>query len=260
VDVALHPSGEKRQLLWFLLTSTVRPHAGVNVTVADESVRRRHYVDALAHWLACPLQPSRIVLVENSGEDLERLAASAARGTQSHPPILLSAPLPGGVIQRGKGAAEAAMIDYALSELDLLEDEHHLFKVTGRLYVRNIRRIIPRVRGRREIILRGTLDRSLVDTRFFGASGDVWRRNLRSMPDEVEEDAGVFIEHVVARRSLHAAWADGVHIRRFAGRPAFSGCAGTSGLDYGGSLRLLRHFTASPLEALLRRMPPTKQF
>ena len=151
------------------------------MTVADESVRRRQYVDALARWLACPLQPSRIVLVENSGEDLERLAYSAARGTPSNPPILLSAPPPVGVIKRGKGAAEAEMIDYALSQLDLLEDQHHLFKVTGRLYVRNIRRIIPRMRGRREIILRGTLDRSSVDTRFFGASGDVWRRNLRSI-------------------------------------------------------------------------------
>jgi len=232
----------------------------VNVTVADEDVRRQHYVGALARWLACPVQPSRIVLVENSGEDLERLAESARRGTQSELPILISAPSPGVAIDRGKGAAEGAMIDYALSRLDLLEDEHHLFKVTGRLYVRNVRRIIPPVRGPQEIILRGTLDGSSVDTRFFGASGDVWRRNMRGMQDEVEEADGVFIEHVVARRSLQAAWADGVVIRRFAGRPAFEGRAGTTGVEYGGSLGMLRHLAFAPLEAFLRRVPPTKQF
>src|SRR5689334_23348356 len=126
----------RSSVFWFLLTGTVRPHAGANVAIADEVVRRRQYAEALARWLTCPVGQSRIVFVENSGEDLERLAESAARGARPQPLTLLSAPPPSGVVDRGKGAAEAAMIDYALSQLNLLEDEHLLFKVTGRLYVR----------------------------------------------------------------------------------------------------------------------------
>jgi len=80
------------------------------------------------------------------------------------------------------------------------------------------------------------------------------------MQGEVEEDSGIYIEHVVARRSLNAAWSEGVVIRRFAGRPAFSGSAGTTGVDYGGSHGMLRQLAFSPLEAFLRRIPPKKEY
>jgi hypothetical protein len=232
----------------------------MSVTVRDEHIRREQYVQALSRWLDCPLEGSRIVLVDNSSEDLERLARSASRAVRGQRLVLISAPHPGAVAERGKGAAEAAMIDYAISRLDGLDADDVLFKVTGRLYVRNVRRVIPIRHGRGQIFVRATLDWSFVDTRFFGASADVWRRHFNDMQDAVDEREGVFLEHVVARRSLNAGWSGAVTVKRFAGRPAFVGYGGTTGGSYADWRSKLRHFASTPLEAFLRHIPPDKQF
>jgi hypothetical protein len=245
-------------LQWLLLTSTVRPHVGVNVTVADETVRRTQYVRALSRWANAWPAPSRMVLVENSGADLKRLVDDALpRGAVQ--PILVKAPEPAGTRQ-GKGAAEARMIDYAVSVLDDLEEEDMLFKVTGRLFVRNVRRIVPTSRGRGQIILRGAFDWSYIDTRFIGASGDIWRGAFQGMGDDVDEARAIFLEHVAAARSLDALRSGTAAVKRFSGRPAFEGLSGTSSSMYGGWRSRMRQVVFTPMEIAMRRIPHDKQF
>lgn len=248
-------------MLWLLLTATVRPHAGVTLAVSDARVRRLQYARALVQWTQSPTATdAELVVVENSGEDLERLVRDALPISSARSPRRISAPPPEALVVRGKGAAEAAMIDYAVSRLDDLADDDILFKITGRLFIRNAQRVIPLQQGSRQIVMRASLDWTYADTRFLGASGDIWRECFDAMDAEVDESRGIFLEHVVARRSYVAASSGAATVRRFAGRPHFVGLGGTGGHNYGGPRAFWQRLTRAPLEAFLRHLPPDKQY
>jgi hypothetical protein len=231
----------------------------VTVSLSDVEARRAQYAHAVSQWQSCPITGSRVVLVDNSGEELTNLVKSEAHRVGSRPTTLIAAPAPGDVAERGKGAAEAAMIDYAISCLDDLDENDVIFKVTGRLFVRNVHRVIPIREGRSQICVRATLDWSWVDTRFFGASVDVWRQHLRGMAMIVDERERVYLEHIVARRAMGASWS-GVEVKRFRRRPAFAGQSATTGHIYANWRAPLRHLVSLSTEALLRHIPSDKQF
>lgn len=248
---------------WLLLTATVRAPTSVRVSVADPVARAGQYRAAISAWRRlAPALGARIAVVENSGAAEDELFADVAGAPGSPPPVLLRAEQ--GDPRRGKGAMEADMIDQALAQLEVAPGEL-VAKCTGRLVVPNAARAVPPFAagaGERApaIVLRATLGGSYVDTRLLVATTSAWSDVLAGMAQEVDEDAGHFLEHVVADRVHLGRSRQALAVHRFRQRPRFAGYSGTSGERYDTPAGRLRRVAGAPVEALLRRLPPDKQF
>ena len=216
-----------------LLTATVAPGDTPDLKLREPRQREAQYLDALAHWCKALPPDWEIVVAENSnwppsrftdvggrlGREVQVLAC-ADRGSRA-----------------GKGVGEAALIDdFAKSEL--AHGRGWIFKCTGRLYVDNFGQCLPALDGRDGAC--GALVPSLdhMDSRFFGASRDVFCEYFTGMGDEIREPDGLFLEHVAARRLLSSLGA-GHAFRPFEALPYFIGRSASLDMSYHGrSIRL----------------------
>jgi len=213
-----------------LLTATVSPNsprlAGV---VADESERRSQYIESIRVWSRASEQFGfRLAVVETSGESRESLLRLVDGAPERIQTVTF---LPDDrTVSRGKGAAELAAVQFALGQLTACTDETAVYKVTGRLMLRNpeiIRHLEPD-----DVLVRMTLDRSFADTRILGASKRVWMGLFADTGVDLDDDSGLFLEHFIAGQVARASALKQVRLQRFSSRPEFIGTSGQSGLSY----------------------------
>ena len=238
-----------------LLTAAVKPNVSGPVALTDTQERLAQYKRASAEWILLSKRMGwNISIVETTGhaETLQRAVTSPVNVIPFTPTLAQRA--------RGKGAVEGAAMDHAVHTLapNLLPRES-LYKCTGRLTVRNAEHLL-RSLPPASVVARGTLDLSFIDTRFFGATIDVWQDHFADAWKDVEDLNGYYLEHAVSARILIGLGTRGLSLQRFPARPQFEGQSGSTGSRYGSYRRIIAQITAAPVEALLRRFAPTKQF
>lgn len=243
-----------------LLTATVKPQAVQDLYLKDPAERRLQYQESLRRWV--PVAAERratLVLIENSGEDLSRLARDAVGGLPDFV-RLVEAPAPSNEdVQRGKGATEAAMMDL-FCDLFFDDPAEAWYKVTGRLFVKNFSRSIPRDLPGEAAVARVALDYRQMDTRFFGAAAGLWRTYFTGAGVHVLDRDDVFIEKVLMRR-MCTALGEGARLFRFNAPPAFAGRSGTHrDRVYDSPAARLKRLATGPLEALLKGPLSGKQY
>ena len=243
-----------------LLTATVTPQIVADLYIREPTERRRHYLDSLRRWMPVASRyQATLVLVENSGEDLVRLAHDAL-GDAPKMLRLVEAPPPSSQdVDRGKGAAEAAMMDL-FCETFLDDPTEAWYKVTGRLFVKNFSQCIPAYLPPHSAVARTAMDLRQMDTRFFGATADLWQRYFTGAGVHVYDPDSIFLEKVLMRRML-TAMGNGAQLLRFGAQPAFMGRSGTHAdrvYDSVGSR--LKRLGTNPLESMLKGPLKRKQY
>ncbi len=218
-----------------LLSATVSPGETPYLKVRDPGEREAHYLDALARWCRALPPDWAIVVAENSSWPASRFTEVGERwGREVH---VLACPDRGS--QAGKGVGEAGLIDdFAASEF--ARSCEWIFKCTGRLYVPNFTDCLPALVGDGVC---GSIVPSLahMDSRFFGASRDVFREHFTGMGGEIREDEGLYLEHVAARRML-AAIAAGHAFRPFEALPYVIGRSASLDVAYDGRSTRIKWF------------------
>lgn len=210
-----------------LLTATVAPDGRTpDLAVRDPREREAEYLDALGRWCRA-LPPSwEIAVAENSAWPASAFADVGRRaGREVH---VLSCADRGS--SGGKSVGEAGLIDdFARSELASRVD--WIFKCTGRLFVENVESCLPPLDRDDGICgaIVPTLDH--MDSRFFGASRDLFHEYFTEMGSEMDERTGLRFEVIAARRML-AALAAGHRFRPFAALPYFIGRSGSLDAPY----------------------------
>lgn len=235
-----------------LLTATVTPQVTWDLHIADPGVRREQYLRSLRAWLPIATRHGAdVILVENSGADLDRLVRDAFGAVPENlHPVRASPPTPADV-ERGKGAAEAAMIDTVAASFFDGASELWL-KCTGRLSVRNFERCVSVQVPARAIVGRVKMNFSQLDTRFVGATADVWCQYFVGCGSSVNDRDELFLEKVLMRRTL-AAMSDGVSLVRFGAQPSFRGRSAThADRRYDSLSSRLKRFGANKLEDTLK--------
>jgi len=241
-----------------LLTATVTPQVDSNLQLVDPESRREQYRHAVRQWAElCTQTKMRLILVENSGEDLTKLVESAIGRVPPSVRLLESANPPLSLASRGKGATEGLMVDQAVASLKNEADDELLFKCTGRLFVKNFQRTL----GRTDVLNRqvyADIPRSMfdwLDSRYFGASMSIWRNELRGVGSTSDDSRGVNFEHELARVINQASAAPDIRVRNFREKPWIVGQSGTTGTMYGdGRLISLKLGLRRPLDRLRRRI------
>ncbi len=243
-----------------LLTATITPNAGRIPHVSDPDERREEYAARLRQWSEfAERHGATVVLYENSGADLGSLVVTALGSAPDHVRLHPAAPPHPATAARGKGAAEAAMMD-AFAD-DYADDPagEVWVKCTGRLFVRNADRCLPRLTDP-GLAVRLSLDLAHADSRFFATTAGVWRSHLVGVGDHTDSAQGIYLEHAVARRTL-AAVADGASLTRFRTQPDFLGRSGTfANRRYDSTSSRVKRWGAEGLERALRGPLKGKHF
>jgi hypothetical protein len=231
-----------------------------DVYIRDPTERRLQYRESLRRWTTVAAKHgAMLVLIENSGEDLSRLAHDAV-GEVPGLLRLVQAPAPSAEdVQRGKGAAEAAMMDLFCDRF--FDDPTEVwYKVTGRLFVKNFSRCIPQQLPSNSAVARVAMNFRQMDTRFFGAAAGLWRTHFTHAGVHVRDRDDVFIEKILMKRML-AAMGDGAQLLRFAAQPAFAGRSGTHrDRVYDSFTSRVKRLGTGPLETLLKGPLSGKQY
>ncbi len=215
-----------------LLTATVSPGETPDLVLRDPQEREANYLDALARW--CKALPPNwsIVVAENSGWPASRFSEVGERLGRSVQ--VLECEDRGS--EEGKSIGEAGLVDdFAASELSQGCD--WIFKCTGRLYVHNVDTCLPALDGATGVCASIVPSLEHMDSRFFGASRELFLEYFTRMGSEIDEAKGINFEHIAARRMLLALSA-GHRFRPFAELPYVIGQSASIGIQYhGGSIR-----------------------
>lgn len=210
-----------------MLTVTINPSPSVpNLTVRDPRIRLLQYLSSIRWWDKVSRRNGwDLCIVENS-DSLEMLRRNSPPGLR-----WLQAPRPNNwVVERGKGAGEAMML---LEAIQAWHGYSHLMKVTGRLKVLNVAKLVSRTDGPQshEILVGPGTEFSRVDTRLFIAPPKAVREWMSTIAPSVRDDYGADFEALSWRWLAEQAQSEWT-VKAFHRTPAFVGSSGTTGITF----------------------------
>lgn len=226
-----------------LLTATIAPAAdAANHSQFDPAERLAQYEDALRFYLAAEGPAWKILFVDNSGHPLDTLRAVAAERTDPARPVRFLSYRSEVPAAWGKGRGEVGLIETALNHFrDLLDPDEPVWKITGRLKVLNISRLVTTQPAQfrvyadfRDVPLIGDAlgGNRWVDTRLIAFTPEGYRDYiLQKWPDA---------RFTVEKRMFqtlrpHLGPGSGI-VPRFRVQPRVSGTSGGSGRNYNGTI------------------------
>jgi hypothetical protein len=242
-----------------LLTATIAPPDGVPfLTRSDPAVRLDDYRRALRLYLRLPDKlVDRIVVADNSGSDLTSLEEIAAAATRAKEVELLSFRGRAYPVEQGRSVGETYLIEDALDRsriLSSLREDELFWKVTGRLQVGNMARLVASTPRCDLYIDFRRYRRPWVDTRVFAATPAAFRSAFLPRIDVLRQDTlppsfvapeqRLFAELLPERERLRIA-------PRLRVEPAIAGRSGL-GEDY----RRPRRRIESGVRTVTRRLLP----
>ncbi|MBA8848145.1 hypothetical protein [Microcella alkalica] len=239
-----------------LLTAAVRPRAAGPLAVSDPQERLGQYRQSLLRWSSLlEVSAAEIHVVETTGSAGLGLLSLVPQPLRSRIEVI-SCEVDREAERRGKGAAEFHAIEKYMGSASAPDGDTTLYKVTGRLFVRNAMECITPL-AQEEIRIRMTLDRTFADSRFFGASSLLWRTLLADISSKMNDEKSMIAEVVLAAEVAHAAAIGDILISRFPRRPVFEGKSGSTGEIY--RQTPVRDSLLAPLEKVLARLASRKQ-
>jgi len=243
-----------------LLTATIEPPAAVPfLTRRNPSLRLADYCEALRRYLRLPDSiVDRIVFVDNSASDLAVLEQLVAAAGTAKDVELLSFPGRDYPFDQGRSVGETYLIEDALARsriLSRLGDGDLFWKVTGRLHVRNLARLVATT-PECDLYLDFRRYRiRWVDTRVFAATPRGFRAAFLSRIELLRQDllpAGVVAPEQRLFDEL-GELADAIRLEpRLRVEPSIEGRSGL-GEDY----RRPRRRLESGVRAVTRRIAPS---
>ncbi|MCI7455845.1 hypothetical protein [Actinomyces urogenitalis] len=217
----------------------------VPTRLTDPEIRLAQYLEAVSVWTAhARSHGAKVVVVETSGTRTDELSRQCE---------LIGYEPSARQVAGGRGAIEAAALDYALEVLDPPEDAM-LIKATGRLIVPNAFHAASGL-SRGVVRARGKADRTFYDSRLIVTDVGTWRRNLTGMGQQVADESGRWLERVLAMRLMEAEVLGKLTVERFPVIPEFVGSSGTTGKRYTSRLDAVPgvRLVQRKAEGLLRR-------
>ncbi|MFO0358015.1 MAG: hypothetical protein ACK50A_13760 [Sphingobacteriaceae bacterium] len=131
------------------------------------------------------------------------------------------------VKQLGKGYGEGEIIKYAIEHSKHLNDEAIFYKLTGRVFIKNIKRIVNKDHKKQTIFIRAQRNKRIIDARFFKTSVKFFKEHLMNVFTEVNDLQKHYLEMVYFEKL------NGIgHIDRFSEFPFITGLSGSTGEKY----------------------------
>jgi len=216
-----------------IITSTVNVNSNLTYLI-DAKTRLKQYVDSIDYYLSSTLI-TKIIICDNSGFDYSDNIALIEIAKKNNKQIEFLA-FHGNkteIKNLGKGFGEGEIMSHVFSKSKLIKQEDiSFFKVTGRLKILNIDKILASVKSNDNYFNRVNLNPFVnlkkVDTRFYKCSKQDFKLIFEDVYKEVNDSQGVFLEHVYYNTLIK----NKIEFKSFKVLPNFSGISGSTGQEY----------------------------
>ena len=184
-----------------LITGAMTPQNDIsNVVIKDAEERKSQYILALEKCLKTK-GIKKVVYCDNSNPDkiefVSLLKLADEIGVKFE---LLSFEGDSKLVsEKGKGYGEGEITKYALEHSRLLADENYFIKLTGRLYIDNLDKIIAHIKEDRCYFnYPNKTIRNMCDTRFYAMPIEKYKEYFGDAYTKVKDEEGFFLEHAFA--------------------------------------------------------------
>ena len=192
--------------------------------------RLQDYKSAFKKWLD-DAAVRHIVVVENSGFDLSEFRYMADKARLRKEVEFISFDGQDFPRHLGKGFGENIALKEVVRSSKLLASSKKFIKLNGRYYVNNSKTFFDEMLRPIDVYCDLSRNLSWSDSRLFGGSLEFLRNYVCTECSRINDSAGVFFEHCLARASLRAL-ADGYTWKMPNTIPDIVGLSGTTNAPY----------------------------
>lgn len=214
-----------------VITGTIRPDARVGgLVLRDEQERLKQYESSIRAAIGSGAF-HKIIFCENSGFGTDRMEALTGEAESAGIQLELLS-FHGNVEQvsvHGKGYGEGEIMAYVFSHSRIAGTETYFVKLTGRLVVDNMKKIVSRM------VLRNTYFnipnrtiRDIYDTRLYAMPVRQFQEFFMNCYDRVMDAEGIYLETVYTQILKEHA----IDVHNFPRYPRITGVSGSGGLTY----------------------------
>lgn len=214
-----------------LLTACIEPKGMSFTKLQDPEIRKHQYIEAMKFYLQHT--DMNILFVENSGHDVSSEFATEIENGRVEVLTFSGNDYPRAL---GKGYGEMILLEYALSNSNLLHQTEFIFKISGRYKVRNINSFLKQYveENRPEILADLHQFYTHADARMWGATPAFIRGFLNSRAKSINDTSGYYFEHALADAVLEAI-IENKKFALFKYLPRYTAISGTDGTPYNDS-------------------------
>lgn len=214
-----------------ILTGTICPARETEfLALRDEEERLRQYEESIRFFLNTKTF-SKIIFCENSNYGAEKLSylTKEAKEQNTLLEILSFQGDSGKTRLHGKGYGEGEIMKYIFENSRLLAQEDTFVKVTGRLKVDNIGKIVSKIKaGQCYFNIPNRTHREMYDTKIYVMTTEMFRSLFLDAYDKVMDSKGIYLERVyTALIGEH-----GIKVKNFPRFPRVTGVSASTGADY----------------------------
>lgn len=219
-----------------IITATINPPAQDYLKVNNTGERLSQYKESLNFFISSGAF-QKIIFCDNSGylidNDVLKEEKEIALNDGISLEILSFIGNHEKVKEQGKGYGEGEIMEYILKESKILSKEDYFFKVTGRLKVENIERIVNKSKsvikdGICLINVPNHTMHEIYDTRFYGMPVSMYENDFLKAYENVDDQNNLFLETVFTKIIRE----NNLRHRNFPLYPRITGKSGTSGGEY----------------------------
>lgn len=177
-----------------LLTACINPDGMPFTCLTDVEVRKKQYIEAVDFYLKNTT--GKIVFVENSGTDISSLFENFQHRIEF---LCFDSNLYFDK-RKGKGYGEALILEYAMTKSEFITDDTLIVKLTGRLQLVNINRLIryvDRVRASENFVCIVSPKNNSVDSRCFVCNKCYLKNIFLKDKFHINDSEGYYFEHLL---------------------------------------------------------------
>lgn len=209
-----------------IITGCINPNKDVPVlSVKDGDQRRKQYIDSIKFYIE-KANFKYIVFCDNSAAEVDKNLFELANKCGKSFEWLSFLGNSEKVVEKGKGYGEIEIINYAIAHSKLINSCECIFKVTGRLIIKNINWFIRLGKDSTNYFMVGMDD--FVDTRCYNMELMEFREFFSEAGESVDDNNDVFLEHVFYKIIFN----NKITYKLFPIEPEFSGISGSHGYSY----------------------------
>ena len=191
---------KKKKVL--LITASILPQEKRFLKLKEPKQRLKQYLDSLRFYIV-QTNITKIVLCDNSGYEfpIENMLA-LARKYGKKLEIIQFIGNKEKIAVNGKGYGEGEIIEYALQHSRLLREAKYFIKITGRIKVTNIDKIIEKMDITKVYMnkvirnFRRPKKETKIDTILYGIPKEIYATTLADAYMSVCDKRGIYLEHV----------------------------------------------------------------
>ena len=215
-----------------IITGTIKPNKDVGqLMLKDTTERLKQYRESIDFFIDSEAF-DKIIFCDNSHYEMKEFF-DLQRKAETKGIMLELLSFQGdnqGVKTQGKGYGEGEIMEYVMNHSKLVKKEFFFVKITGRLKIDNIKKIVQKLNADRIYFnIPNHIRKDMYDTRVYAMPIEIFRRNFQGKYNLVMDDKGNFLEYVYTNTLIEGK----IRVTNFPRYPRIVGVSGSNGTVYG---------------------------